>query len=188
MLRRCVAPMLAAKSATTTVPAVLQVVGTPRVTVKANLVRPRPLSFRFNSTSSTPPPITTAGGPLQKFKDLWNKYGWVGVGTYLGVYVVTLGSMFVAIETGVLSTAAPSKATDSEDKNEAFNIVTATNKLTEWTKSVGLGAHFNVPDVSPTTGTFLIAWVATKFTEPVRLAVTLMITPRLARFLKTRKA
>ncbi|KAF0716789.1 Aste57867_2662 [Aphanomyces stellatus] len=168
------------------------VAGVPRAMFKTNLVRPRPFS--------TLPPPTTGGaaGPTSstaaveapkasnKFKELWNKYGWVGVGTYLSVYVTTLGTMFVAIETGLLSTGPAAASADGGDdkEDEGFNIVTATNSLTEWTKSVGLGAHFNVPEVSPTTGTFLIAWVATKFTEPIRLAVTLMITPRLARYLK----
>ncbi|KAF0752345.1 hypothetical protein AaE_006075 [Aphanomyces astaci] len=184
-----------AANSSTRAPSVHQILGIPRISIKANMVRPRPLSLRLTSTSatppsSTPPPTAVAkSGPLQKFKDLWNTYGWVGVGTYLGVYVVTLGSMFAAIETGLLSTAAPSNKDDTNGSDdESFNIVKATNKLTDWTKSMGLGAHFNVPDVSPTTGSFLIAWVATKFTEPVRLAVTLMITPRLARFLKARKA
>lgn len=32
-------------------------------------------------------------------------------------------------------------------------------------------------------GTFAIAWVMTKFTEPVRLGVTLAVLPKIARIL-----
>ncbi len=32
-------------------------------------------------------------------------------------------------------------------------------------------------------GTFLLAWLTTKLTEPVRLLVTILITPRIARML-----
>ncbi|CAK4703581.1 hypothetical protein LEN26_010557 [Aphanomyces euteiches] len=161
-----------------------QFLGLLRPTLPRNVIRPeRALLFSSTTDGAT----TAAKTPrTNKFKELWNKYGWVGVGTYLSVYVTTLGSMFVAIETGLLSTGAP-KEGESEDGNGSFNIVSATNALTEWTKSVGLGSHFNVPEVSPATGSFLIAWVATKFTEPIRLAVTLMITPRIARYLRARK-
>lgn len=34
----------------------------------------------------------------KKFKELWSKYGMVAVGTYLGIYVTTLGSIFVALD------------------------------------------------------------------------------------------
>ena len=38
-----------------------------------------------------------------KFKDLFKKYGYVFVGTYLGVYVSTLASIFLALEMDVFS-------------------------------------------------------------------------------------
>jgi len=36
---------------------------------------------------------------------------------------------------------------------------------------------------NPHAGLFALAWVTTKFTEPVRLLVTIMIVPRIARYL-----
>jgi hypothetical protein len=47
----------------------------------------------------------------------------------------------------------------------------------EW----GLAKHMDLQRVNSKTGSFVIAWVATKFTEPLRLAITLAITPRIAR-------
>lgn len=49
-------------------------------------------------------------------------------------------------------------------------------------EDLGIAKYLEVERVNAKTGTFLIAWIATKFTEPVRLAVTLAITPRIARF------
>lgn len=38
-----------------------------------------------------------------KFKDLFRKYGYIFVGTYLGIYVTTLGSVYCALECDVFS-------------------------------------------------------------------------------------
>jgi hypothetical protein len=48
----------------------------------------------------------------------------------------------------------------------------------------GIAKHLDVQRVNSKTGSFLIAWVVTKFTEPVRLALTLAITPRLSRWIR----
>ena len=36
----------------------------------------------------------------------------------------------------------------------------------------------------PRVGTFLVAWFTTKFTEPVRMGVSIAIVPPLAKFMK----
>lgn len=50
-------------------------------------------------------------------------------------------------------------------------------------ENLGVAKYLELEHVNAKTGTFLLAWIATKFTEPVRLAVTLAVTPRIARFL-----
>jgi hypothetical protein len=40
---------------------------------------------------------------------------------------------------------------------------------------------------NPRVGTFAIAWVMTKFTEPIRLGVTVAVLPKLSKFLYLRK-
>lgn len=37
---------------------------------------------------------------------------------------------------------------------------------------------------NPRVGTFAVAWVMTKFTEPMRLAVTVAVVPSISKFLK----
>lgn len=122
-----------------------------------------------------------------KLKDLWQKYGMVAVGTYFTMYGVVLGSIYVAIEQGWVSTARPSTKrgkeplVDGEQPAEDFNLVTATNKFVTLAEEWGLAKHMDLQRVNSKTGSFVIAWVATKFTEPLRLALTLAITPRIAR-------
>ncbi|OQR90543.1 hypothetical protein THRCLA_22538 [Thraustotheca clavata] len=121
-----------------------------------------------------------------KLKALWKEYGVVAVGTYLSIYGVVLGSMYAAIETGVLSTKKeePRKEGEPESTESSLNIVTATNKMMDWTNSIGIGQYLDIPEVNSKTSAFLVAWVATKFTEPLRFGLTLMITPRVARLLR----
>lgn len=90
---------------------------------------------------------------------LWHDYGYVGVGTYLSIYVGTLGMLYVAVRSGALGA------------DTVLNIVT----------KLGLESHFP-SDISSKKGDFLIAWVATKLTEPVRASLTMAVTPRLARW------
>lgn len=40
---------------------------------------------------------------------------------------------------------------------------------------------------NPTVGTFALAYLATKITEPLRLVTTIAITPRIYRWVKNRK-
>uniref|UniRef100_K3WLD2 DUF1279 domain-containing protein n=1 Tax=Globisporangium ultimum (strain ATCC 200006 / CBS 805.95 / DAOM BR144) TaxID=431595 RepID=K3WLD2_GLOUD len=122
---------------------------------------------------------------FERLKDLWRKYGIVAIGTYFSMYGIVLGSIYVAIDQGWVRTAKTSRGSDSDNAdNNDFNVVTATNKFVTFAEDLGVAKYLEVERVNAKTGTFLLAWVATKFTEPVRLAVTLAITPRIARFLR----
>lgn len=94
---------------------------------------------------------------IAKIKDLWNKYGIVFAGTYFGIYFGTLGMMYVAVSRGWLV------AVD----------------VPAMLKSIGLAEMAS--KVDPKAGALGVAWILTKFTEPIRAFLTLLITPRLAR-------
>ncbi|DAZ98247.1 TPA: hypothetical protein N0F65_008932 [Lagenidium giganteum] len=119
----------------------------------------------------------------ERLKDLWRKYGVVAIGTYFTMYGVVLGSIYVAIEKGWVSTARVSRS-DGENASQEFNVVTATNKFVTLAEDLGIAKHLDVQRVGPKTGSFLIAWIVTKFTEPLRLALTLAITPRISRLIR----
>jgi len=104
--------------------------------------------------------IAHANAPRNKLQQLWHDYGFVGIGTYLGVYVCTLGTMYLAISSGVLGGDV---------------VLWFVDKL-------GMADHFST-DISPKSSSFLLAWVATKLTEPPRLAVAVILTPYIARML-----
>lgn len=65
-------------------------------------------------------------------------------------------------------------------EDDALNRLGA--RFVTFAEELGIAKYLEVEHVNSKTGTFLLAWIATKFTEPLRLAVTLAITPRVARF------
>ncbi|GMF32626.1 unnamed protein product [Phytophthora fragariaefolia] len=123
------------------------------------------------------------------------------------MYGAVLGSMYLAIDQGWVRTNKRTNSKGEGQPDESFNLVTTTNKcVPHWklvdflslfsyfwhefrsrfvkiAEDLGIAQYLEVERVSSKSGTFLLAWIATKFTEPVRLAVTIAVTPRIARFL-----
>lgn len=81
------------------------------------------------------------GAQLKYLRD----YGRVGFVAYMGLYVLTLGSMYVAVDQGVLN---PPDVASFLFEHDLIAMV--------------------LPDVVRDSPQFLNAWVMTKFTEPVR--------------------
>ncbi|CEG44421.1 Predicted membrane protein [Plasmopara halstedii] len=118
-----------------------------------------------------------------RLKDLWHKYGVVAIGTYMTLYGAVLGSIYLAIDQGWLRTHKSNDCDEERQSDDSFNLVTTTNKFVKLAEEMGIAQYLEVERVNSKTGTFLLAWVATKFTEPVRLGLTIAMTPRIARFL-----
>ena len=54
--------------------------------------------------------------------------------------------------------------------------------------SIAITQGFEVEGASGTAGTLGAAWLATKLTQPIRIGVTLALTPVIGGFLKRRKS
>ena len=100
-------------------------------------------------------------------------YGPVFIATYLGVYVTTLSSIFLALDFDIFNAAT-----------FGMDAVQAVDKV------CGMVEHYlgyeELPQyirANPRVGTFALAWVMTKFTEPVRFGATVLVVPRLSRAL-----
>ena len=94
-----------------------------------------------------------------RLRRLIRQYGVVAVGSYLVIYVSTLGMLYVAIAERWLG------------GYDIQHIVDA------------LGLEQYMEHIDPRKGDFAVAWIATKFTEPLRLALTAAITPTVARLI-----
>lgn len=107
-----------------------------------------------------------------KIKYMWKSYGTIAIGTYFGVYLTTLGSIFLCVDMDVFNAASV-----------GLDPVGAIQKVCSIFESVtGSAALPNYIRENPRVGTFAIAWVMTKFTEPLRLGFTLLTVPSIARW------
>ena len=109
-------------------------------------------------------------GALERMKYMFKKYGYVFPFVYFGLYFVFLGAIFALVETGFFFSA-----------DDIITLVKKWNLLSEsmhdrleYFNSMGYDWTLNLG----------AAWIATKFTEPIRLILTLFLTPRAARTYK----
>jgi len=107
------------------------------------------------------------------FRILLKKYGVIAPTVYLGIYVTTLTSVYVALDLDVFNAATfgldPAAAVTKFC--DIVEFVTGNTEVPKYVKE------------NPKVGTFAIAWVMTKITEPIRLAISLLVIPRVGRML-----
>mmetsp|Transcript_23092 Transcript_23092/g.68034 ORF Transcript_23092/g.68034 Transcript_23092/m.68034 type:complete len:159 (-) Transcript_23092:190-666(-) len=103
-------------------------------------------------------------GTVAKLRWLVKEYGAIGVATHFSVYFTTLGGLFLGVDNGVF----------------------AAGDALETLKYMGVDNIINLDKLNPTASNFAVAWILAKFTEPLRLPVTLWLTPRIAQFVRFR--
>ena len=111
-------------------------------------------------------------GFKNKLKLLWSKYGVVTAVTYFSIYGSTLAGLYFSLEYDIFhaSTLGFDPAQTVQGVCDTVERVTGNNALPEYIREY------------PKVGTFAIAWIITKFTEPVRLVTTVTIVPSISRF------
>ncbi len=107
------------------------------------------------------------------------KYGTVFLGTYFTVYFSTLGLLFTGIESGALDPAyVMSWVSEDADAKTTVQVVTEFMGHYSLTRP-----YVPVIESNPEVANLGVAWIAVKFTEPIRFGITVAIVPRLARYL-----
>jgi hypothetical protein len=108
-----------------------------------------------------------------RMKSLWKRYGYVAIGTYIGVYWATLAGLFYGYDSQLLVPLEMlnDPAAASDKLATAMGMLRLPDSSIEWVRS------------EPRAGTFAIAWATAKFTEPVRALVTIWAVPKIARIL-----
>lgn len=121
---------------------------------------------------------------------LIQKYGFTFVGTYMGIYFVTLGALFAGLDSGfidpisITSIELPWHAsgteegtnvtTDREDFHSGVDFVVSYMKKFPWT-----APYTDYVLRNPHLANLGLAWVATKLTEPIRLPVSIAIVRKI---------
>ena len=113
--------------------------------------------LRYSTTDSTT--SNDEKKPAKNVRELMKTYGPVAIGIYGTVYIGTLGLMYELVYNNVIGVG------------DAISLL----------QSTGLDQYVDMTLIDKKTGDFALAWILTKFTEPIRLIGTLSITPPIAR-------
>jgi hypothetical protein len=136
-------------------------------------------TFRQRMEKSTHGGRKAARKGARSASEMIKRYGPVFIGTYLGIYVTTLGTLYIGVESGVLDPAYIMSwvAEDGETSKSTVHIVAEFMEHYSWTKGYAPLVINN-----PGFANLGVAWIATKFTEPLRLGATALVVPRIARY------
>jgi hypothetical protein len=173
-LRACAVPAPIATELANLSVAPLRSFSTSRAGFAASAARAAPAASTPAAATSAPA-AEGAAKPAEgekkvgRLSALIKAYGPIAIGTYLGIYVVVLFCIFLVVNSSFGMTAEEIIA-----KIESWGILSESLKK----RLDGM-----VAGASPMMVNFAAAWIMTKFTEPIRLIVTGLITPSVARFL-----
>mmetsp|Transcript_33749 Transcript_33749/g.34384 ORF Transcript_33749/g.34384 Transcript_33749/m.34384 type:complete len:203 (+) Transcript_33749:29-637(+) len=106
----------------------------------------------------------------EKAKFLWNNYGYVAVGTYFGLYITTLSSIYGCLDYDIFNAAA-----------FGLDPAHAVQKVCDIVEAIS--GYTTFPDYvrhHPQLGTLAVAWVMTKITEPARVVFTIFVVPKIS--------
>ena len=95
----------------------------------------------------------------------------VTVVTYLSTYVTTLSGLYFALDNDLLlaSSLGFDPVTSVQRVCDLFETMTGSNMLPGLIRD------------EPRYGTFAVAWLITKFTEPARALLTVLLVPSISR-------
>jgi hypothetical protein len=110
------------------------------------------------------------------------QYGPVFIGTYASIYIVTLCSVYIGVDSGTVDPVTLfsylQEGEGIQESKSTADLVISYLQTYSWTRPA-------VPflERNPHFANLGVAWVATKLTEPIRLVVTMGIVPKLADYL-----
>jgi len=148
-----------------------------------------------NDNSDTVQETKSDEGRSQKnsFRTMFRQYGKVFITTYMAVYASTILGLFMSVQSGQLDamyiislltgTSSPAEPGGVADPDTIKEAASAMKEMVELLESYTITRPV-APMVEeyPWTANFAIAWIATKFTEPIRFGVTVVVTPSIANY------
>ena len=123
-------------------------------------------------------PRQSARDSAVSIRGMMQRYGPVFIGTYGTLYLSTLALLFGGVESGALDPVILFQWLGQEQTADStVQLVVDFMEQYDWTKP-----YAHVVERNPSVANLAVAWIAVKFTEPIRLALSVAITPRLARY------
>lgn len=120
------------------------------------------------------------GGAAKGAGAMMRQYGPVFVGTYASVYFSVLFLLFTGVETGILDPVSLLTQLGMVPQENATTVSVVLSVFEKYSFTQNF-----VPYVKqyPALANLAVAWIAIKFTEPVRLPTALFLTPYVARLI-----
>lgn len=129
------------------------------------------------------PRSRTAAG-AKSVTAMLKQYGPVFVATYMSVYFTTLGALFLGVESGLMDPVGLFNMlghVTTEGAAHGETVSTVQIVIDFMRNHAWLEPYAHYFEKNPEVANLAVAWIAVKFTEPARLAVSVAITPRIAR-------
>eukprot|EP01112_Ceratiomyxa_fruticulosa_P010685 TRINITY_DN2839_c0_g2_i2.p1 TRINITY_DN2839_c0_g2~~TRINITY_DN2839_c0_g2_i2.p1 ORF type:complete len:279 (+),score=46.27 TRINITY_DN2839_c0_g2_i2:125-838(+) len=131
-----------------------------------NELTPDSTPLLTNTTQTTEPDSNSIVSSFKnKIKTFVKKYGPIGLITYFTLYYATWASLYFAVDGGYI----------------------ISNNVIQTLSSWGLDKWFDLSTLNSKAGSVAVSWVLTKFTEPLRVAITVAITPTLVKWWTNKK-
>ena len=127
------------------------------------------------------------------FQSMMKRYGKIFIGTDFGIYVTTVSCLFLSVQSGhidamymislLTGTSSPSEPGGVADPATIQEAASAMKDLVALLEGYTITRPVApLVEQYPSTANFAIAWIATKFTEPIRFGATVVLTPPIARW------
>lgn len=138
------------------------------------VIVPRRQSLRSVWGSKQDAPVVKQENDIKaQIKNIWTNYRYIGLAFYITLYITVLSSIFISLDMDLLQ-ASKFGVSPTDAVKKVCDIV---EHITGNTALPGFISDH------PRYGTLAIAWVMTKFTEPIRLGITVTALPTVARLL-----
>lgn len=108
----------------------------------------------------------SSNSALSKIKIFLKEYGIPGIIVHFSLYLLTWGGMYIGIN---------------------YGLITVSN-VEKLLRKIGLDKYVDMDKLEnkKKATSFALAWILTKFTQPLRIALTIAITPYILKLLRKR--
>lgn len=118
----------------------------------------------------------------KSFGGMMKKYGPTFVATYLSVYVGNLSLFYLGIASGMLDPVMMIGYVTGNHEEVRSTAIVVSELLEKYTITAPFAETVKE---KPNLANFAVAWISTKFTEPIRMGVSVAIVPSVARYFGT---
>ena len=150
--------------------------------------RERARNLRENATASLTEfrehPGQSVKSGAKTFSGMMRAYGPIFFYIHVSLYTAVLAGLFVGVDSGILDPVYLMSLIGNSAAQGATETKNTVDFVVEWMQNHSYTQGM-APFVerNPHFASLAVAWIVVKFTEPIRLPISLFLTPRVSRYL-----